>query len=126
MAGRVRFAVLAASIVTLSACGGTSVPLRDAPMTSMRTAVIEQPSSAVHAYFIGDGSSNAFFVQDLQLGADGRLFYTLAGSNATSGEIGWFNPRSHTQSFAVTNGYQPAFISETADGSVWVSEYNNA
>lgn len=117
-------ALVAAALIALSACAGTRIT-PEASSLSIRSSAVVTASSAVHVYPIGDGSPNATIAADLRLGANGRLFYALTGTSSTNGEIGWFDPQSHTQNFEQTGTYQPAFVEETSDGTLWVSEYNN-
>ena len=118
----------AASFIVLAGCAGSGMTPAPAPYSARVQLPQSAPSSPIHAYYIGDGSNDSFYLSDLRTGADGRLYFALNGLNLspTNGEIGWFDPRSHTQRFVYTNVYEPAFIQESGDGSVWVSEFNNA
>lgn len=126
----IRFAVLAC-VGLVSGCASHAVAPVPSGLLQFQRAVAAPGSRGTNGgtvYPMGDASSETGFVMDFSLGADGQIYYasTPAYNNgwSTTGEIGLFNPSTHAQSYQLIS-YDPGFIQETSDGSVWVTEDNN-
>src|SRR5579885_419595 len=136
---RLCFTVTSA-VALLCACGqiqhGAGSPVvpqsfqRMEPAPAPNGDLLRDGNARTPVFKLGDGGPNAHVVYDARVGADEQLYYSTnpniaASPVPVSGEIGSFNFTSHAQHYQSVS-YNPGFIEETADGSVWVGEFNNS
>lgn len=130
MDGMKRLPIFAAFALCVAACSGRqtpAVPVNFAQFQHVQNtaagALSNSPGTTV--YTLGDGGSNAHQVEDMRIGADGKMYYTTGPDHdpPMSGEVGNFDFATHKQTYQ-TVAYWPAYLDETAHG-LWVEEANN-
>src|SRR5579872_180591 len=128
------YIIFALFTLCLAACGGRHSPVLPSNLAQFqlvqnaRTATGDTASSpGTTVYKLGDAGPNAYIVEDMRIGADGKMYYTTAPSadpEAARGELGSFDFTTHKQVYQELS-YGPGYVEETTHG-VWVEEAENA